>query len=51
VPSGFLAAPQGSAAILEHTYADWHEIAAFRYPVPPPGHWQRVLAYPPLCLG
>jgi hypothetical protein len=51
VPSGSLTAPQGTAAILEHTEADWHELDAFRYPAPPPGRWSHVLSYAPLCLG
>jgi hypothetical protein len=51
VPSGFLAAPQGSAAVLEHDDLGWHAALVFRYPPPAAGRWSHILSYAPLCLG
>ena len=51
VPPGFLAAPQGGAAILEHDDLGWHASSVFTYPPPRPGRWSHVLADAPLCLG
>jgi hypothetical protein len=51
VPSGFTAAAQGTAALLERDEFGWHAVRVLRYPPLPPGHWSHVLSYGPLCLG
>jgi hypothetical protein len=49
-PSGFTAAPPGSAALLEHDGRGWRPALLLHYPPPRGFRWHHVLSYAPLCL-